>query len=69
MAPDADEAVCVFGDKEPELMSELFLCFGCYTGDVCLAEVNERRNEAKAHAEADDANPIPAPPAPAASKK
>jgi hypothetical protein len=63
MAPDADESVLVFGDKEPKLQTELFLCFECYHSPVNLGELRERRNEAKAEAEADHpTDPDPATP-------
>jgi hypothetical protein len=42
MAPDAEESVLVFGDKDRTLQTELLLCFGCYTRPVCLAELKER---------------------------
>ncbi len=53
MAPDADESVLVFGDKEPALMTELFLCFECSHEEVCLSELKERRNEREAVSDAD----------------
>lgn len=46
LSPDADRAVTVAGDREPCLMTEFLLCFNCYTGPVCLAELQERRNAA-----------------------
>lgn len=29
MAPDADGAILIMGDKEPALMTELHICFDC----------------------------------------
>lgn len=34
MAPDADGAVTIVGDKEPSLMTELHVCFECYSGKL-----------------------------------
>jgi len=47
MTPRPDEAVMILGDKEPQLMTELFLCLEC----ACepkhgLAILIEKRNEA-----------------------
>ena len=32
LAPDADGAVMIFGDKDPRLMQELHICFDCFHG-------------------------------------
>lgn len=56
MAPGADEAVLVFGDKDKTLETELFLCQPCFTdGPIDLAMLWEVRLAAqrKAEAEAD----------------
>lgn len=47
MAPDADGAVVVLGDREPALTTELLLCMDCYaTAAVSLAELMGRREMA-----------------------
>ena len=48
LAPRADDAIIFAGDKEPSLVTELFLCNDCYLGgEIDLAmlfeAVNERR--------------------------
>ena len=46
MAPGADEAVEVA--DEPNLITTLYLCNGCFLGDVNLAVLEEKRGDAEA---------------------
>jgi hypothetical protein len=43
MAPAAEDAIIVAGDKEPGLMTELLLCFDCWTRPLCLSDLAEKR--------------------------
>jgi len=45
MAPRANEAVCVLGDDEPKLMTELLICHTCLGADICLGILEEQQNE------------------------
>lgn len=48
MGDCGDDAAMILGDKEPELMTELFICFDCYCEPISLAGIVERRSEARA---------------------
>ena len=43
MGPRPDEAVMVFGEKDPNLLTKILLCFDCYCSKP-LAQLEERRN-------------------------
>lgn len=49
MTPRPDEAVLIFGDEKPELMTEVIVCQECYlmeSIDLCsLVEMVNRRNK------------------------
>lgn len=44
MSSDA-EAVMIFGEKDPTLMDELFLCQNCQMSELNLAALLEKRNQ------------------------
>jgi hypothetical protein len=45
-APEAEDAVLVMGDKQKELMVELFICQPCFLdGALDLASLWEKRND------------------------
>lgn len=50
MAPAADDAIWILGDKQRELMTEIHLCFDCATSELSIAmlveAVNRRTEEA-----------------------
>lgn len=49
LAPDADGAVVIAGDKEPELMEEIHVCFDCMTSKLApifeMFQQSARRDE------------------------
>ena len=48
MSPRPEEAVMVLGDKQPELMTELFICQNCYLSELFIvAELVRQRNDEK----------------------
>jgi hypothetical protein len=56
-APESDDAVLVLGDKQKELMTELFICQPCFLmGALDLASIWEKRSDQiKAEAEKHEA--------------
>lgn len=44
-APASSDAALVFMDKDKQFQTELFLCQDCFTGDINLAMLMERRGQ------------------------
>ena len=44
MAPAADDAIWILGDKQRELMTEVHICFDCATGKLSIAGLLEAVN-------------------------
>lgn len=42
-APASNDAALVFGDKDPNLQTEIFICQGCFTDNINLAMLMERQ--------------------------
>ena len=42
-APASDDAALIFGDKDKALETELLICQDCFTGEINLAMLMERR--------------------------